>query len=1033
MTTLSSVFSPDLTLLDSICIGSGRFLRAVLVPALVSADYHPCIIQTRGKSFLEFSCETNKFSYEVDTVHYDGKVETTAIPYWGAGTLGTPEGKKDVLDLLASKKLGTSASKPFLLGIGVTEAGLSSASTKAMKDLYDILKCLSKRNEFQKTKICVINTDNVSQNGTLMQEFMNELASGDEVMETFCSHFVVFHNTMVDRITSHRPESEMIPRAEPTPSKALVIEDLESILQPIFGSLRKSHGVVIRSSKGQLDADIALKLRVANGTHTAAAHTMALTGLVMTDVLSSDSEQSKLLLNYLDSLVANQIVPGVEATADFSATKAETQAVYDDWRRRLIHAHFGLSTFFITQNGAAKGGIRIGPTIRDLIQSSSDIQCSTVFSLSALLRFLTHTGTKAKEANLYVGWFDPEKHEESKTIPYADGLEYNISEGWYYFRCGCTVRINGEETPLPMALHNIGLKQQPIAYESVIESYLCQSDGGNLGKVSDTSAFTILVRAVATLYARMMAGDALMDILGSLDMEASCESLVDVPYNCTIEAFDASRPLHYQKASIPDDSLLLEAPLVKDTIESVVVSEVASAMAVDLHTHLLPPTHGALCLWGIDELLTYHYLVAEYFVTAPPSVTPESFFALSKQNQADLVWKALFLERSPISEACRGVITTCVALGLSKEIQNRDLDAIRDFYRQFRNRGQEGAEAFSERVFAQAGIDYAVMTNIPFEPTETQHWRPKKEYSKSFRSACRVDPLLAGNKEAVETALRASGYETTLQGARQFLHDWCDTMKPEYLMASTPHDFVLPEDRGTIENVEKTGVNEEAMKEPFAFANLVKRPQNDNNSNPDSCGTDCGTELPSVIDETSDFLSEVLMRVAEERDLPLALKIGAHRGVNPKLLSAGDGVVAFADAGLLARLCSRFPKVRFLATFLSRANQHEACVLASKFRNLHLYGCWWFCNNPSIIEEITKMRVEMLGTAFTAQHSDARVLDQLLYKWPHSRAVLAQVITNEYKKLIRTGGWTPTRREIRRDVGRWFGGSYEEFLSKSLA
>jgi hypothetical protein len=83
------------------------------------------------------------------------------------------------------------------------------------------------------------------------------------------------------------------------------------------------------------------------------------------------------------------------------------------------------------------------------------------------------------------------------------------------------------------------------------------------------------------------------------------------------------------------------------------------------------------------------------------------------------------------------------------------------------------------------------------------------------------------------------------------------------------------------------------------------------------------------------------MRVCEERDLPIALKIGAHRGVNPGLKSAGDGVVAFADTGVLVRLCTCFPKVRFLATLLSFNNQHEACVLASKFRNLHIYGCWW--------------------------------------------------------------------------------------------
>jgi hypothetical protein len=52
-------------------------------------------------------------------------------------------------------------------------------------------------------------------------------------------------------------------------------------------------------------------------------------------------------------------------------------------------------------------------------------------------------------------------------------------------------------------------------------------------------------------------------------------------------------------------------------------------------------------------------------------------------------------------------------------------------------------------------------------------------------------------------------------------------------------------------------------------------------------------------------------------------------------------------------------------------------VLANKFRNLHLYGCWWYCNTPSIIKEVTAMRLEMLGLAFTAQHSDARVLEQV--------------------------------------------------------
>jgi hypothetical protein len=433
----------------------------------------------------------------------------------------------------------------------------------------------------------------------------------------------------------------------------------------------------------------------------------------------------------------------------------------------------------------------------------------------------------------------------------------------------------------------------------------------------------------------------------------------------------------------------------------------------------------------VSLIYLQHYLVAEYFITAPADMTPEDFYAKSKQEQADLVWQALFLDRSPVSEATRGVITILTGLGISsKEVALRDLGAIRTFYQSYRAEGAaEGAERFCEQIFLQSGIQYAIMTNIPFDSTETKYWRgpQRKEYSKRFRSALRVDPFLAGDKATIETALKASGYDVTLEGARKYLLDWCDTMKPEYMMASTPHDFCLRE--GTIAGVKKTGVNEDVMKEPFAFVEVIA-----------NAAANCGVvascdgaedEAPSVIDENSDFLSDVLMKVCEERDLPVALKIGAHRGVNPRLKSAGDGVVAFADAGMLGRLCARFPKVRFLATFLSRNNQHEACVLASKFRNLHIYGCWWFCNNPSIIRDITQMRVEMLGTAFTAQHSDARVVDQLLYKWPHSRAVIAQVLSEEFSKLIESG-WRPTRGEIRRDVKRLFGGSYEEFMSKSL-
>ena len=57
-----------------------------------------------------------------------------------------------------------------------------------------------------------------------------------------------------------------------------------------------------------------------------------------------------------------------------------------------------------------------------------------------------------------------------------------------------------------------------------------------------------------------------------------------------------------------------------------------------------------------------------------------------------------------------------------------------------------------------------------------------QDYSTTFRSALRVDPLLAGDKETVEKALRAAGYG--IADVEKYLHDWCDTMQPEYMMVS---------------------------------------------------------------------------------------------------------------------------------------------------------------------------------------------------------------------------------------------------------
>ena len=116
-----------------------------------------------------------------------------------------------------------------------------------------------------------------------------------------------------------------------------------------------------------------------------------------------------------------------------------------------------------------------------------------------------------------------------------------------------------------------------------------------------------------------------------------------------------------------------------NALEKYVRTAVAAATVTDIHTHLLPPSHGQLLLWGVDDLLTYHYLIAELFTAPPAGLTPQKFWVLSKSRQADLVWQHLFLDASPISEARRGVLTAIKALGLDPS--SRDLKGWRAWMR----------------------------------------------------------------------------------------------------------------------------------------------------------------------------------------------------------------------------------------------------------------------------------------------------------------------------------------------------------------
>ena len=386
---------------------------------------------------------------------------------------------------------------------------MSGSDTPAMKELFDLLRYFHSRNIAQ--PLSVLNTENVPNNGDTIQKHMVTLSSGDSELTSFLSTTVTFHNSMVDRIVSQRDGNSLIPRCEPIPSKAICIQDESRKLAYLIKDIPTKFGIHGRSSREALQLDISLKLRIANGTHTAIAHALALNSLIMTnDALSPQAEKSLIFMNYLESLVQDQIIAAVK-----EQDRAEAISTWEDWKRRLQHPKFGLSTFFITQNGPMKGGIRWGPTVVDLVNAGQPLTVSLAFAYAVLLRWLTPATEKQDPFIGRLEGFDRvDVSDISPAVDYASGLQYNLEQGWYQFLCDC--QLEGGKN-LSASLRQLTLTpQQPAAYSATIRAYLLSPNGGQLESIVNSATIDDLVNVVSTLYARMVSGDRILDIMNEI-------------------------------------------------------------------------------------------------------------------------------------------------------------------------------------------------------------------------------------------------------------------------------------------------------------------------------------------------------------------------------------------------------------------------------------------------------------------------------------------------------------------------------------
>jgi len=199
------------------------------------------------------------------------------------------------------------------------------------------------------------------------------------------------------------------------------------------------------------------------------------------------------------------------------------------------------------------------------------------------------------------------------------------------------------------------------------------------------------------------------------------------------------------------------------------------------------------------------------------------------------------------------VLTTLAALGLQDELASRDLGAVRAWY------SSQDGEKFNEKALRLAKLKYVVSSHSPFfHPSHLAACLAPPPLPPRYRTALEVDSLLEGEWSRVRSAALAAAEPLTISGIASLLRRCVSSLRPEYLSASTPHDFEYT---------------------------------------PASSGSDVHAPLERL-PSPSAILELLLLPLCLEADIPLLLRMGTRRGLNP-------GEARAEPAGAKPRSCRR--------------------------------------------------------------------------------------------------------------------------------
>ena len=380
----------------------------------------------------------------------------------------------------------------------------------------------------------------------------------------------------------------------------------------------------------------------------------------------------------------------------------------------------------------------------------------------------------------------------------------------------------------------------------------------------------------------------------------------------------------------------------------------------DIHTHLFPSSFKTYYLSGIEEVLNYHYLIAELLTST--NITPNAFYDLNNKDRAKKIWEELFIKQTPISEACKGVLTILSSFEI--DYSSKSFDQINTEYLELHLSDQD--------ILNRSKISNLVMTNNPFDLEEWKLFEKKDWNSDVYLASLRLDDILLDPNKCIQTA--KNKIQDNLN-ERDLIIKYLDTAYEQ--------------------------------------------------SNPVYAAISLNKDQLSTLIENKIF--SYIFEWLKLKNLPLSLLLGVKRHVNKEFLLAGDGIDR-VDLSYLSKLCNKYPKNKFLCSCLSLNDQHELTVLGRKHSNMRIFGFWWFMNQPTLIEMIMNLRIELLGFNFIPQHSDARVTDQLIYKWSHFKVILNKILFSHYSELV-LRGFKISEEKIITDVNKLLSKNALNFIS----